>query len=511
MKIHLVRHALALKRGETDKTGKTSRSPRESLPRTDTRSTPPSDELRPLGQVGRRQARALADHFADERPHRLLAGTRNRCRQTLAPLSRASGQPIEIDPRLDDAPASPEGLRELIAELGDTPSVLCTHALPIRELLVSFGIEEASMSSEVPCRKGSVWTLEGPGTSAIERAVYREPAPTQKGRDPFVESRFSRPRSLRAGVLDMGSTSFTLLVAEVNREGTVRPILTEKVMLRLGSANVNHGKLPSELAREAVEAARRMRELAAREKTEAFRAVATASLRDARNGRKVGDKIARAIESPVDILEGKEEARLMFRAFQQRLALGADPVLGLDLGGGSLELAVGCGRHIDHECTLGLGVVRLHSEIVTTDPIRRREVRRIRKRVERELDCCREEIARRQPARLVVAGGTPRAIARLVAAERSGSQPADPLPLELDLEDLRDIGDRLVRSTHEERLEMPGIRRRRADLLATGAVILESVADTLGLDRFTFCDWGLREGVLLDLLEGTGPRRVERI
>ena len=432
MKIHLVRHARAIQRGQW-------------LAR--------SEQHRPLCEEGFAQAHALVEHCSgSSSPRRLIASSTLHCRQTLEPLSLAAGLPIELDERLADT-SSPQDLIELVEELADTPAVLCSHAVPIRALLAFLGIADESESGELACRKGSVWTLEGSGGFAVERAVYLEPGRAHKRRSRPAVREIVWPQSLRAAVLDMGSTSFTLLVGDVDRQGAVRPVVRKKVMLRLGAAVADHGKLSALLTREAIDVARSLHETATREKAEEFRAVATASLRDARNGRKVGDKIARAIGAPVDILDGKTEARLMFRAFQERLSLGAQPVLGLDLGGGSLELAVGCGSRIDYECTLGLGAVRLHSEIVSSDPVRRREVRRIRERVERELAPHRERLLMRRPSRLVVAGGTPRAIARLVAARRDAIPTRDSLPMALDLERLRATLTKLMRSTHDERLD----------------------------------------------------------
>ncbi len=60
------------------------------------------------------------------------------------------------------------------------------------------------------------------------------------------------------------------------------------------------------------------------------------------------------------------------------------------------------------------------------------------------------------------------------------------------------LAEILVRASHEERLLLPGIRRRRADLLPTGALVLVAVAERLGLAGYTLCDWGLREGTLLE-------------
>ena len=111
-----------------------------------------------------------------------------------------------------------------------------------------------------------------------------------------------------------------------------------------------------------------------------------------------------------------------------------------------------------------------------------------------------ETLARLRPARALAAGGTARALARLLA-ERNRERTNGPLPLPIDA--LAALRDKLVASTHRERLRMRGVRRGRADLLPVGSIVLATVADALGLEGFTVSDWGLREGILLAALERT--------
>jgi exopolyphosphatase/guanosine-5'-triphosphate,3'-diphosphate pyrophosphatase len=110
-----------------------------------------------------------------------------------------------------------------------------------------------------------------------------------------------------------------------------------------------------------------------------------------------------------------------------------------------------------------------------------------------------EELARRRPSLALAAGGTARALARLLAERERGVRTSGPLPL--PAKKLFELKERLVASSHRERLRMRGVRRGRADLLPTGAIVLATVADALGLEGFTVSDWGLREGVLLEALQ----------
>ena len=304
----------------------------------------------------------------------------------------------------------------------------------------------------------------------------------------------------RVAVLDLGSTSFHLLVAEVTPGGDIRRLVREREMLRLGAVIATRDRVPKHVCEAAVETARKLRKLAQREGADRLYPVATSALRDARNGLKLADRIAKAVGSPVRMLSGVEEARLIFGAFRKRLRIGDEPVLGIDLGGGSLELAVGAAKWVHWETTLRLGAARLHGELVREDPMTREAKRAIRARVRESVKEPRDAVASYGARRCFAAGGTIRALARLVAAERGLADGTSVNELFVSRKEMKQLARTLVKSSHDERLAMPGMARRRADLLPTGAQVLATAAEELELDGFTVCDWGLREGVILDEL-----------
>jgi exopolyphosphatase/guanosine-5'-triphosphate,3'-diphosphate pyrophosphatase len=285
------------------------------------------------------------------------------------------------------------------------------------------------------------------------------------------------------------------LVADVTGDGEIRPLVREKVMLRLGAAASLGGQIDEDVVRHAVSVARQLHGVAEQEKAQLFYAVATAAVREASNGREIAARISGAIGQPVRILAGEEEARLIFHAFRQRMELGAEPVLGLDLGGGSLELVVGSANGIEVEVTLPLGAVRLAGEMVRGDPMQADEERAIRARVRDQLEPHRKTLLAARPVAAIAAGGTVRALGRLYAERRGGRRPPR---VEIPAARLRKLTEQLIGTTHTERLEMRGASRQRADLLPVGALILRTVVEALDLARLTICDWGLREGVLLD-------------
>ncbi|HEY8153741.1 MAG TPA: histidine phosphatase family protein [Myxococcota bacterium] len=478
MRVYWVRHAAAVRRSDW-------RRP---------------EKLRPLTGGGHRQAHRLLELFDGAPISHLLTSPDLRCRQTLEPLAAQRGLPIQLDGRLS-AGRSVGGALELLGELGDGAAVLCSHGDVIPRVIERLCDEGLRLDRELVCEKGSVWIVDAePGRRARARYV----PPPAKAREPGVgELEDAEPQArgkLRVGVLDLGSTSFHLLVADATPTGEIRRVAREREMLRLGALVARGGNIPEAVCVRAIEVARQLRRRATASRVEQLYPVATSALRDARNGRQLARRIGAALGTPVRVLSGEEEAHLMFAAFRQRLAVRDGPALGIDLGGGSLELALGDDSEVHWEATLPLGVARLHGEFVNRDPMTREARDAIRARVRGSLAAVARRLARRRRVECVGAGGTLSALARRIVTRRT-SWPARAVnQLFLPISELREVAAELVESTHEERLRMPGLQKPRADLLPTGAVVLETLASELSLPGITVSDWGLREGVILEAL-----------
>jgi len=447
--------------------------------------------MRPLTEPGRAQARAIGQALAKSGAARLLSSPALRCRQTLVPLADATGLAIECDERLAEDADPAKAFEWLAALRGET--VVCSHVDLVTGLLERFRADGAALEDEPRCEKGSIWMV------ARERrgrpvAAYAPPLDAPDGGE-------GEEATVRIAVLDLGSTSFHLLVADATADGGIERVMSERVMLRLGSTLSERGRVPEDVAKRAVETARQLAAIARREHADLLLPVATAALRDAENGRAVAERIASAVGVPTRIISGIEEARLTFGAFRRRLPVGSRLALGLDLGGGSLELITGDERDVRWETTLPLGTARLHAELVRSDPMTRDEKRAIRARVREALEEHREAMKRWAPDPCIATGGTVRALARLVQADKGRNPDASIEGVFLSADELRERARRLARSTQEERLRMPGMRRQRADILPVGAEVLRTVVEELGLAGLTVSDWGLREGVILEALE----------
>jgi len=164
---------------------------------------------------------------------------------------------------------------------------------------------------------------------------------------------------LRAGAVDVGSNAIRLLAAEFTAPGRWQPIVVERSGVRLGHSVFLTGRLTGGAMDRAVAALAGFRATLARLEVQHVRAVATSAVREARNGEKFVSRVRREAGLELELISGSEEARLIHRAVAERLRLGADPWLLVDLGGGSVEVSLADDSGILWSESHTMGSVRL--------------------------------------------------------------------------------------------------------------------------------------------------------
>jgi exopolyphosphatase/guanosine-5'-triphosphate,3'-diphosphate pyrophosphatase len=310
----------------------------------------------------------------------------------------------------------------------------------------------------------------------------------------------------RAAVFDLGSSSFHLLICDAIDGGErLVPLLHRRAVLQLGASLGSTGSIPPDRAAAAVAAAKRLRRALDSFGAEVVVALGTAALREATNGPQVVRRLERAISLRVQVLDGEEEARLCLIGQKASVWSGPGPVVGLDLGGGSLEVALSDGDGLDLATSLPVGAARLRAELGSDDPMTEDQRKLAWDRTCEIVSQVSSTVASVPGAsrRALLSGGTSRALARL-AASRGRESHIDGGPavnqVELPKDQLDELARTLAPMSLDERLAMPGMNRRRAAVLPVGATILAATAAVLGVERYVVSEWGLREGAILSAL-----------
>ncbi len=312
--------------------------------------------------------------------------------------------------------------------------------------------------------------------------------------------------TVRVAVYDLGSSSFHLMVVDATRAGVLTPVLRRRSFLHLGTEVARTGGVPGDRAATAVRAVRRLRAAADDAGVDVVVALATAALRDADNGAKLLARLERVLGTPITMLSGEEEARLCFLGQRAGVWVGRDPVLGLDLGGGSLEAGTGTADEIFAVSSMPIGTARLRGELGTGELLTPEERLAIAGVVRERSVPVVAMLAEVPEAgrRVIASGGTVRALARLAMAlhrPETASESSRPVnQVELPAGQLFELADRLCTLDLDARLALPGIQARRAPLLPVGAVALSTLVEDLGLERLVVSEWGLREGAVISAL-----------
>ena len=315
-------------------------------------------------------------------------------------------------------------------------------------------------------------------------------------------------RTVRVGVFDLGSSSFHLMVVDATRDGVLVPVLRRRSFLHLGTEVAKTGGVPADRAASAVRTVRRLSAACDEAGVDVVVALATAALRDADNGSRLISRLEQVLGSTITLLSGEEEARLCFLGQRAGVWVGHEPVLGLDLGGGSLEAGIGTIDEVMAVASVALGTARLRGELGTGELLTPDDRKAITEVALHRAEPIRAMLEGHPGAgtRVIASGGTVRALARLALGLHrpvlsSGSVSSIQVnQVEIPAGQLLDLSDRLATLDLDARLALPGVQTRRAPLLPVGAVVLSTLVENLGLQRLVVSEWGLREGAVIGAL-----------
>jgi exopolyphosphatase/guanosine-5'-triphosphate,3'-diphosphate pyrophosphatase len=303
-------------------------------------------------------------------------------------------------------------------------------------------------------------------------------------------------------VVDIGSNSTRLLVAEREGDRIVREVVRETNVTRLGQGVDADGRLAQEAMDRVFTVLDRYRTVIDEHDCAASVAVLTSAVRDSANGQQFADSIKSTFALEPHILSGDEEARLTYLgATSDRAAANTDtaPTLVVDIGGGSTEMVIGCGHEVTFHVSTQAGVVRQSERHLHTDPPSAAE-----------LDTLRADV------RAIIADGVPAdrragvqhgiAVAGTATSLAAIAQQLDPYDPErvhgyrLDREEARRILDRLAAMPLARRRDVAGLHPDRAPTIVAGVVIFLEVLELFGLARIEVSEHDILRGAALGLI-----------
>jgi exopolyphosphatase / guanosine-5'-triphosphate,3'-diphosphate pyrophosphatase len=305
---------------------------------------------------------------------------------------------------------------------------------------------------------------------------------------------------MRIAAIDIGTNSVHMIVVRVRPDLSFEVIDREKAMVRLGAGGLDGKALTTEAMSAALQALSKFRRLAESHTVDVILAAATSATREARNG---GEFLAR-IEAETGIrprvITGAEEARLIHLAAVYGVDVGSARAVVIDVGGGSTEITLGTATSIQAAKSFKIGVIRLTERFVKSDPLAGRDEQKLTKHVLNEIDRHCEQITAAGFDRVIGTSGTVLSLGTVASAMAEGTVPSELRNLRVPAKQIRRLRKEVVALSLAQRLTIPGLDPRRADLMVAGAVLLDAILRRLGAEDITLCDLALREGLVLDYI-----------
>jgi len=314
--------------------------------------------------------------------------------------------------------------------------------------------------------------------------------------------------AVRRAVIDVGTNSIKLLVADVSgRE--VRPVHEESRQTRLGQGFYETRRLQPEAIAHTAAAVWEFAEIAREKNAGSIRVIATSAARDAVNPGDLTTAIQRAAGLKVEIISGEQEAEWVFQGVNTDAELARQPLLLLDVGGGSTEFIFGHGARQHFAHSFPLGTVRLLEKFPHSDPPTPGEFAACRDWVKNFLQ--QEVRPQLEPAlrhevksgsgtgqtRLVGTGGTTSILARIEKKlDRFDRERIESTILSRD--QVSACRKQLWGVPLARRKEITGLPRLRADVILTGVVIYEAVMEEFDFKQLRVSTRGLRFAAVMD-------------
>lgn len=301
----------------------------------------------------------------------------------------------------------------------------------------------------------------------------------------------------RIAVIDLGSNTFHLLICEITSSGQWNTLRKERVYVKLAKGGIE--TIAPEQEQLAIDTMTFFAKLIREYNVKKSKAMGTAALREAKNGPALAEKLSNIAGIPIEIIDGELEAAYILKGIRSVLPELDEYGLIMDIGGGSVEFILFKKEHVDFSKSFKVGVAILYDLFHKSDPISDSEIADLRKFLEQSLTPLLDHIKKVNRYFLIGASGSFEILYDVLPALQDAERWA-----ELDMRGLRDYMSGVIKSSLAERKKMPEIPVERRDYIVVAYLLIEFILTALPPERLYYCEYALKEGVVVEMIEILG-------
>lgn len=305
---------------------------------------------------------------------------------------------------------------------------------------------------------------------------------------------------MRIAVIDCGTNTFNLLIADFieNRHEIIH---ASKVAVKIGKGGINNSEILPEAMERAIQALVKHRATIDQLGVQKTWVFATSAVRSADNKQEFVERAKKEAGFDITIISGEREAELIYEGVKHSGSLSDETCLLMDIGGGSCEFIICNQEQAFERFSFEIGVSRLIDKFSPSDPITQDQAKAMRSYLDETLESMFEKTLPYNPRYLVGSSGTYDTFTDILLAAK-GHTGEKPTEFSYTVAEFEEIYSRILHSTLEERLAIPGMAPFRADMISASVIAVKCITDQFNFRLIKSSAYSMKEGIMFALLEG---------
>ncbi|MFD2035220.1 exopolyphosphatase [Belliella marina] len=303
----------------------------------------------------------------------------------------------------------------------------------------------------------------------------------------------------KAAIIDMGTNTFHLLLVNLHA-GDFTTIYKEKIAVKIGQGGISNNTITQEAKKRAFHTLQHFKNLIDGEGIREIFAFATSAVRSAENGSQFVTEIKEKFNIEVQVIDGLQEAQLIYEGIRFSGSLSAENHLMMDIGGGSVEFIIGNEQESLWKQSFEIGGQRLLDLFHYHDPILPEEISNLTLFLEEKLTDLLDAINTFSPTGLVGASGTFDTLSDIYYASQQIKKAKTEQTFLLPRVGFELIAEQLLNLNKSERLKIPGMIPMRVDMIVVASCLITYILKHVAVDTLTCSNFALKEGVIAQLI-----------
>ena len=306
---------------------------------------------------------------------------------------------------------------------------------------------------------------------------------------------------MKVAVIDIGTNTFNLLIASKPRNRLVLDKVTKEFVF-LGKGGINKNIIQEDAILRAITTLKEFKALCLEYKVDSIHAIATSAVRNASNKLSFVQKVFDETSIEIQIINGDTEAKFIYEGARESLDFEAEPILLMDIGGGSTEFIICNNQKIFWKRSFEIGAARLFEEYQKSDQITKSEIEEIEHHIANTLFPLFNMLKEFNIITLVGSSGSFTSFAKIIANKLGKSNDLIKTSNYIfDIKEYNNIHQSILNSTLKQRLYIRGLIKERAPMIVVGTVLVNFLLRKLDIQHFKLARYALKEGVASDFFK----------